>query len=149
MPLELEPTAALAYQLEGAAIWDTELGAFFSALRPPFPESLVMLHPYRPGRVPVVLVHGTASSPARWADIVNELGNDPKLSERIDFWLFTYNTSNPVLLSARDLRMSLKRIVQELDPLGRDPTLHQMVLIGHSQGGLLTRLMVTDSGPRF
>jgi pimeloyl-ACP methyl ester carboxylesterase len=148
MPLELEPTAALAYQLEGAAVWDTELGAFFSALRPPFPESLVMLHPYRPGRVPVVLVHGTASSPARWADIVNELGNDPKLRDRIDFWLFTYNTSNPIVLSAAELRASLRRIVEELDPLGRDPALRQMVVVGHSQGGLLTRLMVTDIGSR-
>ena len=149
VPLELEPTAALAYQLEGAPVWDTELGAFLSALRPPSPEGLIMLHPYRPGRIPVVLIHGTASSPARWADLVNELQNDPKLRDRIDFWLFTYNTSNPILLSASDLRESLRRFVQELDPLGRDPVLRQLVLIGHSQGGLLTRLMVTDSGSRF
>jgi len=149
IPLQLEPTAALAYQLEGSPIWDTELGSFLSALRPPSPESLVMLHPYRPGRVPVVLVHGTASSPARWADIVNELENDPKLRDRIDFWLFTYNTSKPVLLSASELRASLRRIVEELDPSGRDPVLHHMVVVGHSQGGLLARLMVTDSGPRF
>jgi pimeloyl-ACP methyl ester carboxylesterase len=149
VPLELEPTAALAYQLEGAPVWDTELGAFLSALRPPSPEGLIMLHPYRPGRIPVVLIHGTASSPARWADLVNELQNDPKLRDRIDFWLFTYNTSNPILLSAGDLRESLRRFVHELDPLGRDPVLRQLVLIGHSQGGLLTRLMVTDSGSRF
>src|SRR5215813_8544777 len=58
VPLELEPTAALAYQLEGAPIWDTEIGAFLSAFKPPFPEGLVTMHPYRPGRVPVVLVHG-------------------------------------------------------------------------------------------
>ena len=148
MPLEYDPSAALAYQLEGAAIWDTELGSFFSALRPPSPESLLMLHPYRPGRVPVVLVHGTASSPARWADIVNELGNDPKLRDRIDFWLFTYNTSNPILLSASDLRAALRRVIGELDPLGRDPALRQIVMVGHSQGGLLTRLMVTDIGTR-
>jgi pimeloyl-ACP methyl ester carboxylesterase len=138
----------LAYQLEGAPVWDTELGSFLSALLPPAPEGLIMLHPYRPGRVPVVLIHGTASSPARWADIINELRNDPKLRERIDFWLFTYNTSNPILLSASELRSSLRRFVQELDPLGRDPVLHQLVLVGHSQGGLLTRLMVTDSGTR-
>src|SRR5206468_12352233 len=94
-------------------------------------------------------VHGTASSPARWADIINELQNDPKLRGRIQFWLFTYNTSNPILLSASDLRQSLQSIRKELDPEGRDPALDQLVLIGHSQGGLLTRLMVTDSGTRF
>ena len=149
VPLELEPTAALAYQLEGAPVWDSELGAFLSALKPPFPGGLMMLHPYRPGSVPVVLVHGTASSPARWADIVNELQNDPKLRGRIQFWLFTYNTSNPILLSASDLRQGLQRIRKEIDPGGRDPALDQLVVIGHSQGGLLTRLMVTDSGTRF
>ena len=108
-----------------------------------------MMHPYRPGRVAVVLVHGTASSPARWADIVNELQNDPKLRERIQFWLFTYNTSNPILLSASDLRQGLQRIRKEIDPDRRDPALNQLVVIGHSQGGLLARLMVTDSGTRF
>jgi len=149
VPLELEPTAALAYQLEGAPVWDTEIGAFLSAFKPPFPEGLLMMHPYRPGRVPVVLVHGTASSPARWADIVNELQNDPKLRGRIQFWLFTYNTSNPILLSASDLRQGLQRIRKEIDPDGRDPALNQLVVIGHSQGGMLTRLMVTDSGTRF
>jgi pimeloyl-ACP methyl ester carboxylesterase len=149
VPLELEPTAALAYQLEGSPVWDSEIGAFLSAFKPPFPEGLLMLHPYRPGRVPVVLVHGTASSPARWADIVNELQNDPKLRERIQFWLFTYNTSNPILLSASDLRQGLQRIRKEIDPDARDPALDRIVVIGHSQGGLLTRLMVTDSGTRF
>ena len=108
-----------------------------------------MMHPYRPGRVPVVLVHGTVSSPARWADIVNELQNDPKLRERIQLWLFTYNTNNPILLSAADLRQGLQRIRKELDPDGLDPALNEVVVIGHSQGGLLTRLMVTDSGTRF
>ena len=149
VPLELEPSAALAYQLEGAPVWDTELASFLSALRPPSPESLLMLHPYRPGKVPVVLIHGTASSPARWADMINELQNDPRLKDRIDFWLFTYNTSSPILVSASDLRASLRRVLGELDPLGLDPALRQVVLIGHSQGGLLARLMVTDSGQRF
>ena len=149
LPLELEPTGALAYMLEGAPVWDTELGSFLSALRPPFPEGLIMLHPYRPGRVPIVLIHGTASSPARWADLVNELQNDLNLRDRIDVWLFTYNTSNPILLSAADLRASLRQLVEELDPLGRDPVLRRIVLIGHSQGGLLARVLVTDSGTRF
>jgi pimeloyl-ACP methyl ester carboxylesterase len=149
VPLELEPTAAFAYELEGAPVWDTEIAGFLSAFKPPFPEGLLMMHPYRPGRVPVVLVHGTASSPARWADIVNELRNDPKLRERIQFWLFTYNTSNPILLSASDLRQGLQRIRKEIDPHGLDPALNELVVIGHSQGGLLTRLMVTDSGTRF
>jgi pimeloyl-ACP methyl ester carboxylesterase len=146
LPLELEPTATLAYQLEGAPVWETEWGFFFT---PKSSGQLVMLNPYRPGRVPVVFIHGTASSPARWGEMVNELSNDPPLRNHLQFWFFQYSTSNPILVSARELRQSLQDIVKELDPEGRDPALRRMVLIGHSQGGLLARLMVTESGTRF
>lgn len=149
VPLELEPTATLAYQLEGSQVWDTELAGFLSADRRVAREGLMMLHPYLLGRVPVVLIHGTVSSPARWAEMVNELENDPVLRERLQFWLFSYNTSNPILLSARELRDALRQTLADFDPDGRDPALRTIVLIGHSQGGLLTRLMVTDSGTRF
>ena len=149
VPLELEPTATLAYMLEGAPVWDTELAGFLRADRPLFGGGLIMMHPYRLGRVPVVLIHGTESSPARWAEMVNEIQNDPALRQRVQLWLFTYNTSNPILLSAHQLREALQHVVKDLDPDGRDPALRRMVLIGHSQGGLLARLMVTESGTRF
>src|SRR6185436_6409650 len=83
VPLEFQPSATLAYMLEGAPVWDTELSGFLSANRRSFPPGLGMLHPYRRGRVPVVFIHGTASSPARWADMINELQNDPVLHGHI------------------------------------------------------------------
>jgi pimeloyl-ACP methyl ester carboxylesterase len=149
VPLELAPSAALAYTLQDAPVWKTEFAAFLSAESSIFPGGLGIIHPYRPGRIPVVFVHGTASSPARWAPMLNELENDPVLRDRLQFWFFTYNTSNPILLSAQELRNALRKILSDVDPDGRDPALRQMVLIGHSQGGLLARLMVTDSGDRF
>jgi pimeloyl-ACP methyl ester carboxylesterase len=81
--------------------------------------------------------------------MANEIQNDPVLRERLQFWLFSYNTSNPILISASELREGLRRTLAEVDPDGRDPALQTLVLIGHSQGGLLARLMVTDSGTRF
>jgi pimeloyl-ACP methyl ester carboxylesterase len=150
IPLEQDPTAAIGYMLEGAPVWDTELGGFLKAgFRPGFGDGLMMMQPYRPGRVPVVLVHGTASSPARWAEIINEVQNDPLLGERVQIWLFYYDTSNPILYSASLLREALRRAIEDLDPAGRDPALRRMVVMGHSQGGMLTRLLATDSGSRF
>src|SRR5262245_7186080 len=149
LPLELDPSGALALMLEGAPVWDSELAGFLRAGRSIFGDGLIMMHPYRKGRIPVVLVHGTASSPARWADIVNEIQNDPGLRSKFQVWLFMYNTSNPILLSAERLRTALRTIVTDLDPDGQDPALRNMVVMGHSQGGMLTRLMVTDSGNRF
>jgi pimeloyl-ACP methyl ester carboxylesterase len=149
-PLELEPTAALAYQLEGAPIWDFEIAGFrFADKFPGVGDGLLMMRPYRAGRIPIVLVHGTASSPVRWAELFNEVSHDPVISGRYQFWLFQYNTGQPVLYSAMQLRQALRNVLSEIDPSGEDEALRQMVMIGHSQGGLLTRLMAIHSGTRF
>jgi pimeloyl-ACP methyl ester carboxylesterase len=150
VPLELEPTAALAYQLEGAPIWDFEIAGFrFADQASIFGDGLLMMHPYRHGRIPVVFVHGTASSPVRWAEMYNELMHDPVIEGRYQFWVFQYNTGQPILYSTMLLRRALTKIINELDPKGTDLTLRRMVVIGHSQGGLLTKLMAIRSGNRF
>ena len=113
VPLELEPTAALAYQLEGAPIWDFEIAGFrFADQSAIFGDGLVMMHPYRPGRIPVVLVHGTASSPVRWAELFNEISNDPVVGGRYQFWLYQYNSGQPILYSAMLLRRALRNVLE-------------------------------------
>ena len=47
------------------------------------------------------------------------------------------------------LRESLSNAIAKLDPEGKDPALHKMVLVGHSQGGLLVKMQVVDSGDRL
>jgi pimeloyl-ACP methyl ester carboxylesterase len=81
--------------------------------------------------------------------MANTLAADPVLSRRYQIWYFIYNSGNPVVYSAARLRESLKARVKELDPEGRDAALQQMVVIGHSQGGLLTKLTATDTGDRL
>lgn len=153
VPLESDSTAALAYRLEGAPVWDFEIAGFrkgdFSLFKGASDNGLVMLHPYMPGLIPVVFVHGTASSPARWAEMVNELLGDPKIASHYQLWFFTYNSGNPIALSAMKLRESLTAAVKDVDPEGKDSALRQMVVIGHSQGGLLAKMLVVDSGSRF
>lgn len=151
VPIEFETTSALALTLEGSPVWDFEIAGFRSG---DFTIGLqrlgiFMLHPHKTGRIPVVLVHGTASSPARWAELINELENDPRFWQHYEIWLFIYNTGNPIAYSAMLLRDALTKAVADLDPQGKDPGLKQMVVIGHSQGGLLTKMTVIDSGNRL
>lgn len=153
-PLEFELSSALAYTLGESRWWDFEYAGFFSATVNPWHDKsagdgLMLVHPYRPGRIPIVLVHGTASSPARWADLINELEIDDRIVDRYQIWLYIYNTGNPIGYSAGVLRETLERAVSELDPNATDAALREMVVIGHSQGGLLTKLTVVDSGLRF
>lgn len=153
--LEVEPTAALAYTLEGSQAYDFALAGFLKdVLRAYIPQGrtqdgLFMLQPPILNRIPVVLVHGTASSPATWAELVNELASDPQLRAHYQVWLFIYDSGNPIGYSGSRLREALRNVMHELDPEGKVPALQQMVVIGHSQGGLLTKLTAINSGTRF
>ncbi len=155
VPLEYALTAALADTLEGSQAYALELKALFAGdfkiLKDTarFKDNVFLMAPYRPGRIPLVLVHGTASSPARWAQLLNEILNDRELWNRYQVWLFTYNTGNPILYSGGILTQGLRSVVQQLDPAGTDGALRKMVVIGHSQGGLLTKLTAIDSSDRF
>jgi pimeloyl-ACP methyl ester carboxylesterase len=151
VPLETEPTAVLAYSLADSPIWQQEYSRFFQAL--PFAQGeqseLYATVPHRRGRIPVVFVHGTASSFGRWAEMYNRLAADSRLRDRYEFWFFSYDSGNQIGWSAMLLRESLERAVTLLDPEGTDPGLRRMVVIGHSQGGLLTKMTVIDSESRF
>ena len=150
VPIEYETTTALALTLEDAPIWDFEIAGFrsgdFKIDEGNLRQGLFMLHPHRTGRMPLVLVHGTASSPARWAELVNELENDPRFWQNYEIWLFMYNNGNPIAYSALLLRDALAELVGQLDPGGKDPGLKNIVVAGHSQGGLLAKMTVIDSG---
>src|SRR5580658_5683323 len=156
VPLESDSSAALAYRLEGSPVWDFELAgfrrgdlSFLGVGRSGDLNGLFMLHPYHPNMIPVVFVHGTASSPARWAEMANELLGDPAIASRYQIWFFIYHSGNPIALSAMRLRESLVAARKDIDPDGKDLALNKMVVIGHSQGGLLTKMTVVDSGTRF
>jgi pimeloyl-ACP methyl ester carboxylesterase len=151
VPLEYEPTSALAEALSEADPWRMEKQAFFhgAIVGAEASHRMGALEPLNPDKIPVVLVHGTASSLARWAEMVNDLMNDPDVRRRFQFWVFTYDTGNPILYSAMQLRESLDTIVRSADATGQHGCLRDIVLIGHSQGGLLSKLAVVESSDRF
>ncbi len=153
VPLEYDQTAVRAlFAVEGKG-WTRELSGLLNNVLAGPPgtadDHLFALEPHRHGRIPVVLVHGTASSPLRWGDMVNDLLEDKEIRKRYEFWFFTYNTGNPIAVSANVLRHSLEDAVQSLGGVQADPALGRMVVIGHSQGGLLTKLISINSGTKL
>jgi pimeloyl-ACP methyl ester carboxylesterase len=150
LPLELDYSTALGLTLVDARPWESELSRLLgTALHVKLPTRLAALHPHQRGRIPVVLIHGTASSPATWADMMNDLLSYREFRDRYEIWVFMYDSGNPIAYSSMLLRRALVQAVKALDPDGTDRCLRHMVLVGHSQGGLLTKMMVVDSGSRF
>jgi len=110
---------------------------------------LEMLEPHQPGRIPVVFVHGLASDEGTWFDMINELRAWPEFHRRFEPWVFHYPTGTAFLQSSAILRSQLRAAVRQCDPEGRDPALRQIVLVGHSLGGLHAKLQVVASGGRI
>lgn len=149
IPLESDLTTPLAYFLAHTDLQQVAYTGFLDGDKVENRAGIQLLEPYQPGKIPVLLVHGLLSSPATWTPLYNDLRADPVLRQRCQFWAYFYPTGNPFLLAAADLRADLDKLRSDLDPKHEDAAFDQMVLVGHSMGGLVSRLLTIDSGNDF
>jgi pimeloyl-ACP methyl ester carboxylesterase len=104
---------------------------------------LFQLQQYDPARTPVIFVHGLQETGASWAPMVDTLRTDPWIREHYQFWFFSYPSGYPYPYAAALFR-------RELDGVKRAfPNHKRVILIGHSMGGMICRLMMTDAGDRI
>jgi pimeloyl-ACP methyl ester carboxylesterase len=111
------------------------------------PGRLETLRPYERGKIPVVFIHGLWGSPRNWDRMIEDLDRDPALQTRYQFWTYRYASGDSILYSAHLLRQSLRGARRVCDPAGSDAAFDRMVLVGHSLGGILAKLMVQSGGP--
>ena len=98
--------------------------------------------PREAGKVPVVFVHGMLSSPENWSLLIDRLSAEPPLRERFQFLTFRYDSLQAIPESGRELLDALTEARRRTDPDGRDRSFDQVVLVGHSLGGLVAKAAV-------
>jgi pimeloyl-ACP methyl ester carboxylesterase len=104
---------------------------------------LCRLQPFDPARTPVIFVHGLQETGASWIPMMASLRDDRWIREHYQFWYFSYPSGYPYPYAAALLRQDLDGITRAF------PNHKRMVLIGHSMGGLICRLMITDAGDKI
>ena len=104
----------------------------------------MLIRPFEPGKIPVVMVHGLMSSPLAWIPMLNELLREPDIQQHYQFMLYLYPTGMPVPIAASGLRDSLEEARRQFNPNNADPAFGKMVLVGHSMGGLLSHAIVVE-----
>ena len=110
---------------------------------------VLMMQPYDPDRLTVVMLHGLGSSPEAWINVANEVMGDEELRRNYQVWEIYYPTNAPVAVNLANIRKALDATLHHFDPSGHARASHNMVLIGHSMGGLIARLLVSSSGDQL
>ena len=152
-PLEEERISIAGRNLVLAADFTAPISMFIAVARPDKLGLIRLLNPqkysdtsrlvrtqkYDKDRIPVLFVHGLQDTPATWVPMYQQLLNDPVLRDRYQFWVFSYPSGYPYPYSASLLRKELNGVKRAF------PGHKDIIIVGHSMGGLISRLMVTDA----
>lgn len=145
-PVSGDFSAPIAVVLNKQSEVLTGLKGFFDANQRAENAGIFLMEPYDPDRIPVLLIHGLISVPMIWRDIVPQMMADPEISKRYQLMVFGYPSGLPIIESADLLRDHLAALRAKYDPDGNDPLSRNMVVAGHSMGGILTHTLVVEMG---
>jgi len=134
-------SGALTSKLDRLAIWGL-LGGDEVGRR----AGVYLLEDYDSGKRPLVMIHGLGSSPLTWARLSNAVWGAPDLRDRFQVWHVVYQTNAPLLVIRRRVQRYLDEAWSILDPERDDAARADMVLVGHSLGGVVARMLCVDSG---
>ncbi len=148
-PLETDVSTPLARYLSNKDISLLDTWGFIRPDRAAEVSGLYMVQPYDPDRIPVLMVHGVWSSPMTWMEMFNDLQADPEIRRKYQFWFYLYPTGEPLAFSAAKLREELQKVRHDCDPYHRNERLDQMVVVGHSMGGLISQMLTINSGDKL
>jgi len=140
VPLAADFTVPLAVMLQQTDPGKHELWRVLNPEKYAHTAAIERLQPYNPNKTVVLVVHGLKDSQATWTPMINKLRGDPIIRKHYQFWFYSYPTGYPFPYSAAILREELDEVEKQF------PKLKPMVVIGHSMGGCISRVLLTDSG---
>jgi pimeloyl-ACP methyl ester carboxylesterase len=143
VPLAADFTVPLAVMLQQSDPKKHEFSRLLNPEKYAHTAAIERLQPYDPDKTVVLVIHGLKDSQATWTPMINKLRGDPVIRKHYQFWFYSYPTGYPFPYSAAILRHELDAVEK------RFPKMKPMVVIGHSMGGCISRLLLTDSGNKL
>ena len=142
-PLAADFTVPLAVALASTNPKKFELSRLLNPAKYAETARIVRLQPYDPNKTVVLVIHGLMDTQATWAPMINRLRGYGEIRRNYQFWFYSYPSGYPYPYSAAILRRELDAIEK------RFPLRKPMVVIGHSMGGCISRLLITDTGNKL
>jgi pimeloyl-ACP methyl ester carboxylesterase len=107
-------------------------------------DGIYLIERYDPNRTPILMIHGLRSNPLTWERLTRAVLSTPDLHQRFQVWHAFYPTGLPPFYTGSRIRAVLNEVLLHFDPEGDDVPTHQMAVIGHSMGGVISHMLVSD-----
>lgn len=105
---------------------------------------IYMMQPYNPNKKIIILLHGLLSSPEAWINLANDIMGTDNLRNNYQIWQVYYPTNLPIIINNFNIKSSINSLLNKLDPKREDIATKNIAIIGHSMGGIIARLLVSD-----
>lgn len=144
LPLSADYSAALARDFQDRQKQFERLNALLKFEKFADRTGLYRVSAFDPKKKVCILIHGIFSSPSTWDETINRLYQDKDIREKYEFWTFGYPTGAPIPYMAAELRDAIYEMIEFRRRRGSSH--ENMVVVGHSMGGLLARTLTMNSG---
>ncbi|MCC8363756.1 alpha/beta hydrolase [Lysobacter sp. A6] len=145
-PLACDTSAAYAWCMEISKLERLGLWGLVGGKKIGLRSGLYLLEDYDPGKRPLVMIHGLGSNPLIWSHLSNAIWGDEQLRARFQIWQVVHQTDAPLLAARLRIQDYLDEAWHVLDPTGNARARASAVFVGHSMGGVVARLLCSDSG---
>lgn len=144
--LNYDPAAAYLCLVEVAVVDTLEQSGLFNADKVEDKLGIYAIEPLQRDKIPILMIHGLNSSPLIWRRLSWAILSNPKLAARYQVWHAFYPSGPPPFFNAMRLRQRTDELLKHISPDMRALAANNMVLVGHSMGGIISKTYVQSSG---
>ncbi|MDR0182010.1 esterase/lipase family protein [Lysobacter arvi] len=146
LPLARDTSAAYAWAMEESRLERRGLWGLVGGNQIGRRAGLYLLEDFDSQKCPLVMIHGLGSNPLIWSRVANAVWGEHDLRARFQVWQVVYRTDVPLLAARLHVQDYLDEAWSLLDPQGSAKASSRSVLLGHSLGGVVARLLCAHSG---
>ena len=136
------PAGAYLYLLNKANIDDYNWLGFFSSSQAEKRRGVFSINGISKHKTPIIMLHGLNSDPLIWRHLTMAIYNSPSLADKYQVWHVYYPSGLPPFYNAALTRNNLRSLLNET---GISSLAEQAIIIGHSMGGVIAKLLSTEA----
>jgi hypothetical protein len=144
-PLLYDAASSYLWLMQQAKLADLELPGLFNAELADNKLGIYSVTPLQKDKQPLLMIHGLNSSPLIWYELTMAVLQDEELKQRYQIWHAFYPSGPPPFYNSMRLRKKLDELHAMLKTNGGTKQLDQIVVVGHSMGGIISKTLIQNT----